>query len=266
MNGLSLHGGVIPYGGTFLTFSDYMKNAVRLAALSDRQVIFVYTHDSIGLGEDGPTHQPVEHFPGLRAIPGMSFIRPADAAETVEAWRAALRQREGPTILALSRQALPVLDRSRFAPAVGLHQGAYVLSDAPGGAPQVILIATGSEVEIIVAAQQLLAERGVRARLVSMPSWNLFEQQPREYRESVLPPSISARVSIEAAVTLGWERYVGPQGAMIGVNRFGASSPYKTIYQHYGLTPQKVVEAAVAAIEGRGREWTEAEEEWRRRQ
>jgi transketolase len=261
MNGLSLHGGVIPYGGTFLTFSDYMKNAVRLSALSERQVIYIFTHDSVGVGEDGPTHQPVEHFPGLRAIPRGHFIRPADATETVEAWRAALRYRRGPTIMALSRQDLPVLDRSKFAPAVGLHQGAYILHDPEGGDPQVILMATGSEVAIIVEAEGLLAAGGVRARLVSMPSWSLFEQQPRAYRESVLPPSITARVSIEAAVTLGWDRYVGPQGVMIGVNRFGASAPYKEIYKHYGLTAERVAEAAEAAIAGRGPQWMDEHDE-----
>ena len=263
MNGLSLHG-IIPYGGTFLTFSDYAKNAVRLAALADRQVVFVFTHDSIGLGEDGPTHQPVEHFPGLRAIPGLNFIRPADATETEEAWRVAINDRDDPTILALSRQALPILDRTKFAPASGLQKGAYVLSDPIDGNPQVILLATGSEVQLIVEAQKQLAERGVRARLVSFPSWNLFEAQPREYRDSVLPPAITARVSIEAAVTMGWERFVGDKGAMIGVNRFGGSAPYKDVLTHYGITAEKVVEAALAALDGKGREWTEEEEERRK--
>lgn len=256
MNGLALSS-IIPYGGTFLTFSDYAKNAVRLSALSSLQVIYVFTHDSIGLGEDGPTHQPVEHFPGLRAIPSSHFIRPADATETVEAWRVAISDRNHPTILALSRQALPIIDRSKYAPASGVAKGAYVLQDAEGGNPDVILIATGSEVSLIIEAEKLLAAKGIKARLVSMPSWDLFEAQSREYRDSVLPPSVSARVSVEAAATLGWERYVGDKGAMVGVNRFGASAPYKDIYKHYGLTPEHIVAAAEATIAGKGREWTE---------
>jgi|HigsolmetaAR202D_1030399.scaffolds.fasta_scaffold00078_29 transketolase, bacterial and yeast len=256
MNGLALSS-IIPYGGTFLTFSDYAKNAVRLSALSSLQVIYVFTHDSIGLGEDGPTHQPVEHFAGLRAIPSSHFIRPADATETVEAWRIAISDRKHPTILALSRQALPVIDRSSYAPASGVAKGAYILKDAEGGNPDVILIATGSEVSLIIEAEKLLAAKGIKARLVSMPSWDLFEAQPREYRDSVLPPSVTARVSVEAAATLGWERYVGDKGAMVGVNRFGASAPYKDIYKHYGLTPENIVAAAEASIAGKGREWTE---------
>jgi transketolase len=256
MNGLALSS-IIPYGGTFLTFSDYAKNAVRLSALSSLGVIYVFTHDSIGLGEDGPTHQPVEHFPGLRAIPSSHFIRPADATETVEAWRVAISDRNHPTILALSRQALPILDRSKYAPASGVAKGAYVLQDAEGGNPDVILIATGSEVSLIIEAEKLLAAKGIKARLVSMPSWDLFEAQSREYRDSVLPPSVSARVSVEAASTLGWERYVGEKGAMVGVNRFGASAPFKEIYKHYGFTAENIVAAAEASIAGNGREWTE---------
>ncbi|WP_457652025.1 transketolase [Rhodocaloribacter sp.] len=246
-NGMTLHGGLRTYCGTFLVFSDYMRPAVRLSALMGLPVIYVYTHDSIGLGEDGPTHQPVEHYLALRAIPKMTFIRPADAAETAEAWRAALLRTDGPTALALTRQKVPVLDRSRLAPAAGLHRGAYVLSD-DDGTPDAILMATGSEVQLVLGAAERLRPLGKKIRVVSMPSWELFEREPRDYREAILPPEVEARVAVEAGVTLGWDRYVGPKGRVIGVNRFGASAPYKEIFEHYGLTVEHVVEETLALL------------------
>lgn len=239
MNGMALHG-VIPYGGTFLVFSDYMRHAIRLSSLMELGVIYVFTHDSIGLGEDGPTHQPIEHLASLRAIPNLAVIRPADGAETTEAWKVALKRRHAPTALVLTRQKLPQLSGDK---AAGVANGAYILSDVAN--PQVILIGTGSEVEIAVEAQQLLAKQGVQARVVSMPCWRLFEAMPQTYRDEVLPPSISARVSVEAAGTLGWERYVGWQGVTIGINRFGASAPYKTIYRELGITAEAVAAAAM---------------------
>jgi transketolase len=239
MNGMALHG-VIPYGGTFLVFSDYMRHAIRLSSLMELGVIYVFTHDSIGLGEDGPTHQPIEHLASLRAIPNLAVIRPADGAETTEAWKVALKRRHAPTALVLTRQKLPQLSGDK---AAGVANGAYILSDVAN--PQVILIGTGSEVEIAVDAQQLLAKQGVQARVVSMPCWRLFEEMPQGYKDEVLPPSISARVSVEAAGTLGWERYVGWQGATIGINRFGASAPYKTIYRELGITAEAVAAAAM---------------------
>ena len=242
MNGLALHGGVRPYGGTFLIFSDYMRPTIRLAAMMGLPVIYVFTHDSIGLGEDGPTHQPVEHLPSLRAIPNLVVFRPADANETAVGWQVALRRKDGPTALALTRQKLPTLDRERYAPAGEAAKGAYVLSDADD--PQAILIGTGSEVHIALEAQRLLAEEGVAARVVSMPSWELFAEQPASYRERVLPPSVKARVAVEAAASLGWERYVGDGGAAVGLEWFGASAPYQEIYEHRALTPQAVAKAA----------------------
>ncbi|MGH2625844.1 MAG: transketolase family protein, partial [Anaerolineales bacterium] len=265
LNGLALHGGLFPYGGTFLIFSDYMRPAIRLAALMHQPVIFVFTHDSIGLGEDGPTHQPVEHLASLRAMPNLVSIRPADATETVEAWRVALSRRDGPTALLLTRQAVPVLDRSVLAPAAGAARGGYVLADVER--PDVILIGTGSEVHIALAARKLLTEQGVAARVVSLPSTELFERQPPEYRKAVLPPGIKARVAVEAAATFGWERYVGARGAVVGIDRFGASAPYKEIYAHLGLTVEAVTAAALRTLgassypraaeskEGRKRGW-----------
>lgn len=250
LNGLSLHGGLFPYGGTFLVFSDYMRPSIRLAALMHQPVIYVFTHDSIGLGEDGPTHQPVEHLASLRVIPNLVVIRPADANETVEAWRVALARRDGPTALILTRQALPVLDRQVLAPASGLTRGGYILSDpVPPRAPDVILIGTGSEVHLALAAKKLLGEQGVMARVVSLPSTHLFERQPVEYREAVLPSRVMARVVVEAGATLGWERYVGPRGAVVGLDRFGASAPYQAIYQNLGLTAEAVASAALRVLE-----------------
>jgi transketolase len=246
---MAVHGGVIPYGGTFLIFSDYSRPAIRLAALSHFSTIFVFTHDSIGLGEDGPTHQPVEHLAALRAIPNLTVIRPADANETAQAWKVALEKGDGPVVLALTRQALPVYDRSKMGDAAGLAKGAYVLLDADRVYPDVILIATGSEVLLAVEAHEKLAQQGIAARVVSMPCWELFEKQSDEYQESVLPPTVKARVSIEAAVPLGWERWVGAHGTMIGLDHFGASAPYKIIFQQLGFTSDTVVLRALETID-----------------
>ena len=237
LNGMALHGGIIPYGGTFMVFSDYMRPAIRLAALMGQQVIYVFTHDSIGLGEDGPTHQPIEHLATLRALPNLFVERPADANETAVAWQVALTRRDGPTALILTRQALPTLDPSIRA---GALRGGYVLRDAEN--PQAIVLATGSEVEIALEAAELLAQRGVAARVVSLPCWELFAQQNAAYRESVLPSNITARVAIEAAATFGWERFVGAQGRVLGIDTFGASGPYKELYRHFGLTAERVAD------------------------
>jgi transketolase len=245
LTGMAHHGGVIPFGATFLTFSDYMRPSIRLAALSAAHVIYVWTHDSIALGEDGPTHQPVEQIASLRAMPNLLLIRPADANETVEAWRIAMQHKAGPVGLVLTRQKLPVLDRGTLAPAAGTARGAYVLIDAnPNAAPELILIATGSEVSLALAAHQRLSDEAVRSRVVSMPSWELFEAQSIEYRNSVLPPSVGARVSVEAASPFGWERYVGPTGAIIGVDRFGASAQGPVVMAQYGFTVEHVVATA----------------------
>jgi transketolase len=257
MNGMALHGGILPYGGTFFTFSDYLRPALRLSALMQVQVVYVFTHDSVGLGEDGPTHQPVEHLAACRAIPKLSVIRPSDATETVEAWRVAVSNREGPTALILSRQPLPVLDRATMAPAEGLQRGGYVLQDVDD--PEVLLIATGSEVSIALDGAKLLQEKNVRVRVVSLPCWELFEKQDQTYRDEVLPSHITARVGVEAAVRLGWDRYIGANGAFVGVgDRFGASAPYKDVYKEYGLTSEHVAEAALQQL-GRD-ENVEAEE------
>jgi len=249
LNGLALHGGLFPYGGTFLVFSDYMRPAVRLAALMKVPSIFVWTHDSVGVGEDGPTHQPVEHAAALRAIPGLTVIRPADANETAAAWHYALTHRDGPVALLLSRQNLPVLPQTPAQTVVAsLTRGAYVVTDAPDGKPDVILIATGSEVSVAVGARDLLARQGVQARVVSMPSWELFEAQEIAYRDSVLPPGIRARVAVEAGVTMGWERYVGSEGAMVGINRFGESGKGPAVMAHLGITPENVAQHALALI------------------
>jgi transketolase len=251
LTGMAHHGGVIPFGATFLTFSDYMRPGIRLAAMSAAHVIYVWTHDSIALGEDGPTHQPVEHLPSLRAIPNMVVLRPADANETIEAWKIAMNHTAGPVGLVLTRQKVPVLDRTTLASAEGVAAGAYVLSEAgPGSQLDLILIATGSEVSLALAAQRQLVDEGVRSRVVSMPSWELFEKQSLEYRDSVLPPSVHARVSIEAASPLGWERYVGPAGAIIGVTSFGASAPGPVVMANYGFTVEHVAEVARTVLAG----------------
>ena len=240
-NGMALHGGVIPYTATFLIFSDYMRPPIRLAALMGQRVVYVFTHDSIGLGEDGPTHQPIEHLLALRAVPDLVVLRPADATETVEAWKVAMNRRNGPTVLVLSRQNLPVLYHGDEAPASSVQRGGYVLWDG-SEKPDVILMGTGSEVHIAMEAGKLLREEGVAARVVSLPSWELFDAQPAEYRDSVMPPEIAARVSIEAANPLGWERYVGREGVAIGIPHFGASAPAEVLYEKFGLTAQRMVQ------------------------
>jgi transketolase len=248
LNGMALHGGVRPYGATFLIFSDYMRPSIRLAALMGLAVIYVFTHDSIGLGEDGPTHQPVEHLPSLRAIPNLTVIRPADAAETSEAWRAALESRGGPVALVLTRQDLPVLDRRVLAPASGLHRGGYVLAGGEGR-PDLILIASGSEVSLALEVRERLAARGVRARVVSLPSWEIFERQSEEHREQVLPSGVEARLAIEAGSPFGWERWVGTRGGCVAVRRFGASAPGKVLMEKFGFTAESVEQQALALLE-----------------
>ena len=243
VNGIAYHGGLRPFAATFFCFSDYMRPAVRLAALSELPVIFVWTHDSVGLGEDGPTHQPIEHLMALRAIPKLTLIRPADATEATEAWRWIMTHRSGPVALVLTRQKLPVLDRTQLGSAAGVARGAYVLADAPGGAPQALIVATGSEVHVALAGRELLARAGIHARVVSMPSWELFAQQDVQYRDSILPPSVSARVSIEAGVTLGWSQWVGTTGIAIGIDRFGASAPGEVAMQQFGFTAEHVAAA-----------------------
>ncbi|MBW2622823.1 MAG: transketolase [Deltaproteobacteria bacterium] len=242
LNGLNLHGGLVPFGGTFLIFSDYMRPAIRLAALMGLRVIYVFTHDSIGLGEDGPTHQPIEQLAALRAIPNLTVIRPCDANETAEAWRAALNRNDGPTALALTRQGLPTLDRAVYGPVAGLHQGAYVLKEADGSKPDAILIATGSEVHVALKAARKLEEEGVSTRVVSMPSWEVFEQQPTDCRDQVLPPEVKVRAAIEAGISQGWDRYAGQAGEVIGIDHFGASAPADVLFEKFGLTPERMVE------------------------
>jgi transketolase len=248
MNGIALHGGLIPYGGTFLVFSDYMRPPIRLAALMGLKVIYVFTHDSVGLGEDGPTHQPVEQLAALRAIPNLTVIRPCDANETAEAWRVALNSNQGPVSLALTRQNVPTLDRSKLSATDGLHRGAYILKDAPNGNPDLILLATGSEVSIAIDAAEKIEKKDIAVRVVSMPSWDLFEKQSQEYRHDVLPPDIKVRVAIEAGIGQGWHRYVGDIGRVIGIEHFGASAPYHTLYEKFGLTSEKLLEAAMACL------------------
>jgi len=243
MNGLALHGGFIPYGGTFMVFADYMRPSLRLAALMGLGTIYVFSHDSIGLGEDGPTHQPIETLASLRIIPNLTVIRPADPYETTVAWKIALERRNAPTALALTRQNIELLNAEK---AEGLRNGAYTLVDAED--PQVILLGSGSEVHIALEAQKLLAEKGVAARVVSMPCWELFDDMPQSYKDEVLPPSITARVGIEAGVSMGWQKYIGCSGKMISLEHFGASAPFETLYQKFGLTPDAMVEAALALI------------------
>ena len=249
LNGIALHGGLIPYGGTFLVFADYLRPAIRLAALMEQRVIYVFTHDSIGLGEDGPTHQPIEQLASLRVIPHLTVIRPADANEVAVAWSVAVESKTGPVALALSRQAVPTLDRTRFASAGGLRLGAYVLEDLGTGDKDVILMASGTEVILLIEAAERLASEGRSVRVVSFPSWELFSKQDEAYQNQVLPPSIKARVAIEAGVPMGWEKWVGEQGETIGIERFGASAPYKVLYEQFGLTIDHVVEAAYAVID-----------------
>jgi len=242
--GIALHGGMIPYTGTFLIFADYMRPPMRLAALMKQRVIYVFSHDSIGLGEDGPTHQPIEQLMNLRSVPNLTVIRPADAPETAEAWRAALRNETGPTVIVTSRQNVPVLDREILAPASSLQRGGYVLWQAERGTPDVILIGAGSELSMALEAGKTLAVRGVNARVVSLPCWKLFDRQPVEYREEVLPPDVHARVAVEAGLAQGWERYLGLDGIAVGLDGFGASAPANELYERFGITTERVVEAA----------------------
>jgi transketolase len=243
VNGLSLSK-IRAFGATFFIFSDYARPAIRLSAIMELPTIFVFTHDAMGDGEDGPTHQPVEHLISLRAIPGLVMLRPGDANEVVEAYRYIMQLRHKPALLALSRQPLPTLDRSKYASAVGVAKGAYVLADAKGGKPEVILIGTGSEVSLVVDAHEALTAQGIRSRVVSMPSWDIFEEQSQDYRDSVLPRDVSARVAVEQGSTLGWERYVGPKGRVIGMKTFGASAPLKELQRHFGFEPDRVVAVA----------------------
>jgi len=249
LNGLCYHQGFIPYGGTFLIFSEYMRPPIRLAALSHLRPIYVFTHDSIGLGEDGPTHQPIEQLAALRAIPNMTVIRPSDATEVVEAWRAAITHHGGPVALVLTRQKMQIIDRTKYAPAAGLHQGGYVLADAKSGEPAVVLIGTGSEVELVIGAHEQLAAEGVAARVVSMPCLEFFAKQPQAYRDAVLPPDVP-RLAVEAGVPQPWYRWIGANGAMLGIEKFGASAPYQRIYQEYGLTVENVVKKAKQLLDG----------------
>ena len=244
VNGMVAHGGLRPYSGTFLVFADYMRPAIRISALSKHPSIWLFTHDSIGLGEDGPTHQPIEHIASLRAIPGLWVIRPADANEVVEAWRTAILRMDGPTLLSLTRQNMPTLNRGVINPADGLTKGAYVLRDLGKGDPQVILMASGSEVELIVAAGEQLAAEGVNVRLVSFPCWEIFQNQDEDYRESVLPARVGAKLAVEAGVSQGWERWVGDQGGIISIDRFGASAPANVLFEKFGFSVENVVKQA----------------------
>jgi transketolase len=247
LNGMALHGGVIPYGGTFLVFSDYMKPAIRIAAISHIRSIFVFTHDSVGLGEDGPTHQPIEHLAALRAIPNLILIRPADANEVSESWKLAIKRSDGPTALALTRQNVPTFERPKTGTAV--EKGAYILASFGKKKPDIILMASGSEVGLIYEAAQKLAEENHSVRVVSFPSWALFEMQDEEYKEFILPGKVKARIAVEAGSGLGWERYTGDSGRVIAINRFGASAPYKIIFEKLGLTVDHVLLEARSLLE-----------------
>jgi transketolase len=248
VNGMAVHGGLIPYGATFLTFSDYMRGSIRLSAISHYPSIWIFTHDSIGLGEDGPTHQPVEHLASLRAIPNLLVIRPADANETAAAWKFAISNRHGPTLLALTRQNVPTLDRAALAPAENLQRGAYVLADLGQSPPSIILMASGSEVGLIVKAGQELAARSISVRLVSFPCWELFAAQDLAYRQSVLPETVKARLAVEAGITMGWEKWAGEKGAVIGIDRYGASAPAERVFREYGLTVENIVSRALELL------------------
>lgn len=250
INGMAAHGGTLPFGATFFVFSDYMRPAIRLASLMNLHVIYVFTHDSIALGEDGATHQPIEQLASLRAVPRLLVIRPADANETAVAWRVAIETNEQPVALVLTRQTVPTLDRSQFDAADGLRRGAYILAEAPNGNPEMILIASGSEVALIVAAQQQLLAQNIQARIISMPSWELFEQQPREYRDTVLPPTLSVRLAVEAGVAQGWHRYVGAHGDVLAIEHFGASAKGEVVMREYGFTVENVCRRAIALLRG----------------
>jgi transketolase len=255
VNGLSLSK-LRAYGATFVIFSDYARPAIRLSSLMELPTIFVLTHDAMGDGEDGPTHQPVEQLVSLRAIPGLVVLRPGDSNEVVEAYRYVLQLCHQPAVIALSRQALPTFDRSKYAPAVGVARGAYVMADAPGGPPEIILIGSGSEVALVVEAHEVLASQGIRSRVVSMPSWDIFEHQPQSYREDVLPANVKARIAVEQGSVLGWERYVGAEGRVIGMKTFGASAPLKELQHKFGFEPERIVAAAMELL---GRKYVQAD-------
>jgi transketolase len=248
LNGIALHGGMHAYGGTFLIFSDYMRPSIRLAALMKLPVRYVFTHDSIGLGEDGPTHQPIEQLMALRAVPDLMDLRPADAIETAEAWRLAISRTDGPSFLSLTRQGVPPLDRSGTPSASDVPRGGYVLQDASGGTPKVILLGSGSELQLAVEARNRLEGEGIPTRVVSLMSWHLFRQQDPSYRDMVLPAGVRARVSVEAGVTLGWDRWVGSSGRAVGIDHFGASAPWQRLYEEFGVTTDSVVNAAREAL------------------
>jgi transketolase len=247
-SGMALHGGIRPYAATFFIFTDYARPAIRLSALMELPVIYVMTHDSIAVGEDGPTHQPIEHLASLRAMPDLHIIRPADANEVAFAWRAAMERTEGPTMLVLTRQGLPIFDRNEMASAEELYKGAYVLSREKSGAADIILMASGSEVSLIMEAQETLAKEGIDARVVSMPCWELFLKQPQEYHDEVIPPEVKARLAVEAGVPLGWHQWVGDGGDIIGINKFGASAPASENYKQYGFTVENVTQRAKKLI------------------
>ncbi|MCX5908048.1 MAG: transketolase, partial [Deltaproteobacteria bacterium] len=253
INGMALHGGLLPYGSTFLIFSDYLRPAIRLAALMKLRVIYVFTHDSIAVGEDGPTHEPIEQLVSLRAIPNLTVIRPADAGEVVEAWKLAVQHPEGPVALIMTRQAVPIFDRTRVAPAAGVQKGAYILAEADGGKPEIILIATGSEVHLAIEAYSRARAEGIALRVVSMPSWELFEGQPLQYREQVLPPEVPRRISVEAGSTQGWAKYVGLSGVTIGIDHFGASAPGKVVLEKFGFTVDHIMEQVKKLAKGKAK-------------
>ena len=244
VNGMAVHGGLIPYGATFLVFSDYMRGAIRLSALSHIPSIWVFTHDSIGLGEDGPTHQPVEHLAALRAIPNLTVIRPCDANETAEAWRFAILNRKNPTALLLTRQACPIFDRTQYSGASFLEKGAYVLADLGPQEPEIILMASGSEVGLVMAAGRHLSDQGISTRIVSFPSWDLFEKSGSDYQESVFPKTLKARLAVEAGIAQGWEKYTGDSGRIICMHGFGASAPYQQLFNRFGFTVENIVQNA----------------------
>jgi transketolase len=248
LNGIAIHGGLIPFGATFFVFSDYMRPAVRLAALSHCKVVYVWTHDSVGVGEDGPTHQPVEHLMSLRAMPNLILIRPADANETREAWKVALERQGGPVALVLTRQNVPILDQNKYGRAEGLRKGAYILTDNSDGNPELIIIASGSEVHVALETYEKLVAEGVKVRVVSMPSFELFEMQPKEYRDTVLPPAVRKRLAIEAGATLGWYKYVGTEGEVVGIDRFGASAPGKVVLERLGISAENLLSKAKALL------------------
>ena len=249
LNGMALHGGLIPFGGTFLVFSDYNKPAIRIAGLSKIPSIFVFTHDSIGLGEDGPTHQPIEHLASLRATPNVNVIRPADANETSIAWKSAIQKHDGPSLLVLTRQNLPTVDRTKYASVSGAEKGAYILKKEEGDLPDLILLATGSEVQLVLDAAEKLESDGESVRVVSMPCWEVFEEQPKSYRDEVLPAEVIKRISVEAGSTLGWHKWVGTEGIAMGIDRYGESAPYEKVYEHLGLTVEKIIENAKTLLQ-----------------